>query len=327
MITIVDVAISVGSPGAPPSPVSELSKACGAWWGWAAMALVMLAWTGFALTSRAAATSPLTALDVDAIRYVIPVVLLAPWWHRAWQEVREADTTACVLIAAGGGLPFLLLTLGGAALSSASHVTLVNLGAVPLFLALAGLATHNTRPSWRNRVGLVTMVAGLLVLAVGTSGGALGVPVLLCSSALWTLYTLGQHRARVRPTTAALLMSAPSAIPAALLAVPTTQIGNTTPLGLATFVLAQGVGSGIVSVACFAVAVHRLGPTTVGAVGALTPLLVTLASNIVLGEQMPPAGLVAVALVSTGSTIHVASRRQRQEHRSWQDIRTWQPGS
>ncbi|MBT0768774.1 DMT family transporter [Kineosporia sp. J2-2] len=267
--------------------------------GITALLVAMAAWAGFALSTRAIGTSHLSVPEVCAVRYLTPTVLLAPWWPRAWREVRAADPLACALIAAGGGAPFFVLTALGAKLSSAGHISIVNLGAAPVLL---GLFARD--PARLLRPGLAVITVGIALLAIGTPGGGAGVAVLLLSATLWTLYTTAQARVSLSPLTVVLLMSAPSTV----LSAPAL-IGLDAPGGeIALFVAAQGIGSGIVSAVAYAVAIRVLGVPATTLASALTPVLVAVLSALLFGEVLTVIACAGLVLVSTGVAVQGLGR-------------------
>lgn len=306
--------------------------------GFLAMAVAMCAWAGFALSARAIGHSHLSIAEVGAIRYVVPVLLLAPWWPRAWREVRRSNPRACLLIAVGGGLPFFYLTAEGGRYSSASHISIVNLGATPLLLVLlahlrnrrvsrAGRAvqvgrigrtgrTARSRQSLpgeatAQRFGLGAIALGLLTLLAATPGAGPGLALLAGSALLWTLYSSAQPDAALSPLTTVLVMCTPSALPALLMALLSAHHASwSVPAGeLVVYLLVQGVVSGIVSAVSYSVALQRLGVRTCALLGAFTPVMVAALSVLMLGEGLNLFAYFGLGLVILG--VVAGHRRHR----------------
>lgn len=279
--------------------------------GFVAIALAMTSWVGFALTTRAIAHSEFTVIDVQAIRYVVPALLLLPWWRRAWREVRRSSLRGCGLIAVGGGVPFFLLSALGGLWSTAGHITIMNLGVPPILVALVAANRGTVTLTPARRWAMALIAAGVTVLAFGTPHGGSGVLVLLLSAALWTIYTLAQERARLAPTTVVLLISVPSAVVAAALAAPDLHHLLTAPDDqLAVFLATQGIGSGIVATVAYSVAIRRLGASLTTLIGATTPVLVATMSAVVLREYLTGLAILGLALVVAGAVrMSVVDRR------------------
>lgn len=269
--------------------------------GLAAITVTVCAWAGFALSARAITHSALTPLEVNAIRYLTPTLLLLPWWRQAWREARAAGARNCALVAIGGGLPFFLLTALGAQLSSAAHVTIINAGATPVLLALISAALGRGWPRPHATLGLGVITTGILVLALGTPGGGPGILALLGSAILWALCAMGQENAQLSPTTVALVISAPSALPALILAAPGALHLTSVPMEqIGFFLLTQGIGSGIISAISFAIAIRALGAPLAALIAALTPSLVAALSALLLGESLTTVAYAGLGLVLTG---------------------------
>ncbi|WP_186475007.1 hypothetical protein [Psychrobacter sp. KCTC 72983] len=83
--------------------------------GYVAMSVVLLIWSGFALTVRAVGASSLSIADVMLIRFSVPLVLLTPWALSSWHEIKNIRLPD-ILFILFGGVPFLLLAAFGASI-------------------------------------------------------------------------------------------------------------------------------------------------------------------------------------------------------------------
>src|SRR5262245_6327129 len=94
---------------------------------------------GWQIATRHSTTATGVApADLALLRYAIPAVILLPVLWRAWPKLRRTDGRCLLLMAAGGGLPFGLLAIGGTQFAPAAHMGVLVAGAAPLFAA--GLA-------------------------------------------------------------------------------------------------------------------------------------------------------------------------------------------
>lgn len=280
--------------------------------GRVAITITLIAWAGFALSARLIAFSSLSSLEVAVLRYVTAVILLVPWWRSAWREIRTQRPFRMILMAVCSGLPFQLLTALGAGHSSATHVSIVNAGAAPVLVALMMLVTRRRRPAPRAAVALALIALGIAILALGTPGGGLGILALLGSATLWAAYTIAQGEARLSAPTLILLSAAPSAVVALALAAPRLpHLVAAPPHELAFFIATQGIGSAIVSVACYGIAVRTLGVGTSALAGASTPIIVAILSALFLGDHLSAAAWIGLVLVVLGLALSVGRPARR----------------
>ncbi|XBB66335.1 DMT family transporter [Nocardioides sp. WV_118_6] len=301
--------------------------------GYAALAMTVVLWSSFALTSRGIGTSSLTDADAALIRFVVPLVLLAPLVPRTVRALaRERTTTVLLLLA--GGLPHYLVMAFGAGLTNAGLTGLLVPGTVPLFVTL--LLLRRQRVPARAVAALATIVAGVVASAtlVGTDGGTTGIVLLVGAGAIWACYTLGLQRTGLAPLEIVVAVCALSALgglvltlsgllPSHLLSSPgTVRVGD-----VLTFAVLQGIGTGLLSTLCYAHAVRALGSSVAAVGGALSPVLTAVAAVPLFGETIGGGLGVALALVVTG--VHVFNRTPpvpRTTRAAWPTARGPRPG-
>src|SRR5690242_16738836 len=110
------------------------------------MTCTVLLWASFALSIRAIGSSSLTSFDAALLRFLVPVVVLAPWLGRTLRRLREQRALVVLALGVGAGLPFFLVAALGGRLTAAGFVGLVIPGTVPVFVALLTFAL------WRSRI-------------------------------------------------------------------------------------------------------------------------------------------------------------------------------
>ena len=81
---------------------------------------------------------------------------------------------------------------------------------------------------------------------------------------------------------------------------------------LATQILLEGIGVGLVSTISYAYAVAKLGTDRAAIAGALTPVVATLLAIPLLGEVPPASAVIGMALIIAG--IVLANHRQYTRH-------------
>ena len=274
--------------------------------GAAALIAVVCLWSSFALSTRALEGAGLTVADAAIVRFAVPAVVLSPWIPRTLRVLRRerAGILALVLLA---GLPHFLLFAWGAHLTSAALTGLLVPGTVPLFVAGLIFLRHRRTPTRARRVALAAIVAGVASSALFTGGpaGPAGIAVLLAAGFVWAAYTLGLARTRLDPIGVIAIVSLTSVIAALALAVSGAMpshllAGEVEPATWGAYALVQGVGTGLLSTACYVVAVKNLGGSLPAAAGALSPVLTAVVAVPLLGEPLSAGLALALALIVAG---------------------------
>lgn len=275
--------------------------------GYLAMVVVLLIWSGFALTARAIGSSPLTIADVALIRFFVPMVLfipLLPSHYQAIKQVRLSDVLFILL----GGVPFLFLAFSGAQTAPTAYVGTILAGTPPLFVALLSYVFYRQKTSMKRAFTLSLILLGIVVMlsgnAVNLSGDmALGVCYLLGGAVLWAGYTLGLKRAGLGAFTVVIILSYLSffiTLALILFGILPTNFGAFSVQEALPFVLVQGVGVGVLSTLGFSYAVNQLGTARSSVLGSISPGLTALLAVPVFGESLSLAILCGLTLTIAG---------------------------
>ncbi|KTS70385.1 multidrug DMT transporter permease [Microbacterium testaceum] len=284
--------------------------------GVAALSGVVALWSAFALSTRAIEGAGLTTGDAAILRFAVPALLLTPWIPRTLRAVRGAGAGALGLVLLAG-LPHFLLFAWGAELTSAGLTGLLVPGTVPLFVTLLLFLRHRTPVSRRRLGALAAIVVGVAASAMLRGGAAdlSGVAVLLAAGLVWALYTVGLASLRLDLVSVIVVISVTSAIVALALAVtgvlPSHLLAGTLPAPqIATYALVQGVGTGLLSTACYVLAVKNLGSSLASSAGALSPVLTAVVAVPLLNEPLTAGLAIALALIASGVAVfNLAPRR------------------
>ena len=253
----------------------------------------------------------MTAWDVAALRFAgafLTVLPLALW--RGPPRIAPERALA-VLVFAGFGFP--LTAFAGYQLAPAAHGATVMAAGLPVGTALLGLAFGLARVEGRRILSLAVVVAGSVLLAAATAGGAWegawkGDLLFLCAVLSWSVYTVLVQRWRLPALDAMLaigLAAAPVYLPVWWLFLPST-IGQAAPVAVAFQAVFQGAFAAVLAGLLYTKAVMLIGPGPTTMVGAAVPAFSALAAWPLLGEALPPLGLLAVFLVSAGMLLGVA---------------------
>lgn len=254
----------------------------------------------------------MTAWDVAALRFAgafLTVLPIALW--RGWPRIPPRRATA-VLAFAGFGFP--LCAFAGYQLAPAAHGATVMAAGLPLGTALLGLAFGLGRIGGRRALSLGIVVAGSVLLAVATAGGAWegawkGDLLFLGAVFSWSAYTVMVQRWKLPALDSMLaigLAAAPLYLPVWWFLLPSA-IGGAAPGAVLFQTVFQGAFAAVLAGLLYTKAVTLIGPGPTTMVGAVVPALSALAAWPLLGEALPPLGLVAVLLASAGMALGVTA--------------------
>jgi drug/metabolite transporter (DMT)-like permease len=270
--------------------------------GVAAMAATIALWSAFALSTRGIGQSSLTTLDVAIIRFLVPLVVLAPWVPRTLRALWRCRPVAIVAVAVGG-LPHFLLFALGADLTTAGLTGLLVPGSAPLFVAAIVFLLRRKRIPKLRIIALTTIGAGVAVTALQASSSATraGIAVLLLAGLAWAVYTVGLQYAKLALPEVILSVCATSlagvvALAATGLMASHLLTGTATVSDVLVFTAVQGVGTGLLSAVCYAHAVRALGGGIAAATGAVSPVVTTSVAVPLFAEPIT-AGLAAALLL------------------------------
>lgn len=257
------------------------------------MSVVLLIWSGFALTVRAVGASPLSIADVMLIRFSVPLVLLTPWVRTHWQDIKNIRLPDIIFILLGG-VPFLLLAAFGASTVPAAYMGTILTGTPVFFAALLSFILYRQRISLRKFAALMLILFGIATMIGGRaeaipSSLLYGVGLLLTASLIWAGYTLGLKSTTLSPIVIAIVLSYSSfflTLVMVLSGIMGTNIGSVSFDDALPFVLIQGIGVGVVSTLAFSYAVKQLGSIRTLLLGSLSPGLTAILATLILKESL-----------------------------------------
>lgn len=287
--------------------------------GYAALTLTAILWAGFAIAMRAIGKSELTPIDAALIRFAVPTLLLSWRAPALWRKLRQERWWVSAAIPLGAGLPHFLLAQLGGHMTGAGQVGVVLPGLVPLGLILLSLFVIRRRTSRNQALAVLVISIGVMVAYSAMPGSnGLGLLVMATGSTLWATYSLAVEFSGYAPLDIALLIAAPNALlalalesgqPVFLSGAPVTQIAATAVL--------LGVGSGILSGLSYAFGVKQLGAGIGSAIGALSPIIATVAAAYIFGESMLSFGWLGLAALAAGTVwFRLATRQYADPSRS-----------
>ena len=271
------------------------------------MSVVLLIWSGFALTVRAVGASSLSIADVMLIRFSVPLVLLTPWVLSSWHDIKNIRLPD-ILFILFGGVPFLLLAAFGASTVPAAYMGTILTGTPVFFAALLSLIFYRQRISLRKFAALILILFGIATM-IGGHAQAIpnsllyGVGLLLMASLIWAGYTLGLKSTTLTPIAIAIVLSYTSfflTLVMVLSGMMDTNIGSVSFDEVLPFILIQGLGVGVVSTLAFSYAVKQLGSIRTLLLGSLSPGLTAILAALILKESLSVIMICGIALSTIG---------------------------
>ena len=275
--------------------------------GYVAMSVVLLIWSGFALTVRAVGASSLSIADVMLIRFSVPLVLLTPWVLSSWHDIKNIRLPD-ILFILFGGVPFLLLAAFGASTVPAAYMGTILTGTPVFFAALLSFILYRQRISLRKFAALILILFGIATMIGGhaqTIPNSLlyGVGLLLMASLIWAGYTLGLKSTTLTPIAIAIVLSYTSfflTLVMVLSGIMDTNIGSVSFDEVLPFILIQGLGVGVVSTLAFSYAVKQLGSMRTLLLGSLSPGVTAILAALILKESLSLIMICGIALSTIG---------------------------
>jgi drug/metabolite transporter (DMT)-like permease len=273
--------------------------------------LAVACWAGFVLVSRAGGRSPLTPWDIMAIRFGVGSLLLLPFLRpgRLWWNLRG------LTLALVGGIGYGLAVYQGFRLTSAVHAAVMLPGLIPFGAALFAALILGDRPSLLRWLGLLAIAVGgaLMLASTGGHGDPAGDLWLVAAVLCWSLYTVLARRWQVPAWTGAIttaLWSAALFLPVYVLWLPGNLAAATTGDILLQCVY-QGLIATVVAMLLYLRAVSSIGPSAMGALMALVPVISGLLAVPVLGESLSGVEAIALVVASAGAVLASGLLRRR----------------
>lgn len=276
--------------------------------GLAGALITVAIWTTWITASRLAmgGGAPLDPALLAFIRFGTAALLLSPLWWR-FRLIPAGAPKLALLGLLAAGLPYQFLVLGGFRFAPAAEGGPLLTGSLPLFIALlqAGLLRERLGLGRILGVGLITLGVGFILghgLVELVQGSWRGHLLILAGAFAWSVYTIAFRYCGLNGLQAAAfvgLWSVLLLLPVAGLRVIAAWQATPAPVLAQQFVV-QGLLAGIVALLTYMAALRHLGAARTTAVTALTPVTVTLAAILLLGEAPRLPELFGCALVVAG---------------------------
>jgi drug/metabolite transporter (DMT)-like permease len=271
-----------------------------------------LIWAGFILVSRMGGLSELLAFDVIAIRYATCAAILLPiWWFKFRFKLFTPRLIICSLV---GGLAYALCAFSGFQLASASHAAILLPGMMPLFIIVLSFLINKESHGLQKWLGIGIITLGIIMLFAGELGvfnGTINVNMttllgdgwLVAAAFFWALFSVLIKRWQITPwqvTVSLALLTCLFYLPVYIAFLPKA-ISNAGWEDILLQAFYQGIMATIVQMIFYVKAVQNIGPSNMGAVMSIVPVISGLAAIVIFNEQATMELIMGLVLVSIGA--------------------------
>lgn len=271
-----------------------------------------LIWAGFILVSRMGGLSELLAFDVIAIRYTTCAAILLPiWWFKFRFKLFTPRLIICSLV---GGLAYALCAFSGFQLASASHAAILLPGMMPLFIIVLSFLINKESHGLQKWLGIGIITLGIIMLFAGELGvfnGAINVNMttllgdgwLVAAAFFWALFSVLIKRWQITPwqvTVSLALLTSLFYLPVYIAFLPKA-ISNAGWEDILLQAFYQGIMATIVQMIFYVKAVQNIGPSNMGAVMSIVPVISGVAAILIFNEQVTMELIMGLVLVSLGA--------------------------
>lgn len=298
--------------------------------GYLFVAITMVIWGGFTLSSRLNAQWGISAWDITALRFALAFCILMPIL------IYKKDTAFLwhkepFLLAMIGGVGYCLTSYTAFHYVPAAHAAIFLNGFVPLCTAVAAWLLFKEAfdgHTWLSLLIMLSAVAGMSVLMYQETGVAFGLGdgLFFISAIWWGVFTVLLRHWKLsawHSMAGVAIWSAIVYVPIYMLFLP-KNLSTPTPIHLFGQVIFHGIFVVIIATLAYVEAIKRLGAFKTGSIVTLAPFMAAILAVPLLGEQLSPAimcgllGMAFGALQPWRWLMHKDSLQQRLEQQKKQ---------
>jgi len=264
-----------------------------------------LIWSGFILISRLGGISELGAFDVIAIRYITCSIIVLPiWWFKFRFNLLNTKLIASSVI---GGLAYALCTFQGFQLVPASHAAVLLPGLMPLFIIVFSFLINGERHSIEKWFGIVVITLGIFTLfwpmLKNPQDLSVGHLYLVSGALCWAVFSVLIKRWEISPWQATVSLAVVTCViyvPVYLVLLPKKLTMVLLP-DIALQAFYQGFLATIVQMILYVRAVQIIGPSSMGSMMAIVPLISGISALFIFNEVATMELVSGLILVSMGA--------------------------
>lgn len=273
--------------------------------GYVFVAITMLIWGGFTITSRLNAQWGISAWDITVLRFALAFCILMPIL------IYKKDTAFLwkrqpFILAMIGGVGYCLTAYSAFHYVPAAHAAIFLNGFIPLCTAMAAFFLFKEafdKHTWASLVIMLSVISVMSFLMYQETGIAFGFGDLLffCSAICWGVFTVLLRHWKLsawHSMAGVAIWSALIYVPIYLLFLP-KNLTQPEPLHLLIQVIFHGIFVVIIATLTYVEAIKRLGAFKTGSIVTLAPFIAAVLAVPLLGEPLSRAiicGLIGMAI-------------------------------
>lgn len=284
--------------------------------GFAAAALALLIYSTYTAVTRRGVLTSLSPADMIFLRLAGSALCLLPYLVYIAKDIPADLWRKALPLSFAHGWGMVGFTIFGLQIAPAGHGSALGPGMISVWIALFSWLAFCRKPAPAQRLGLVLIFAGgMLILLVSASGLAtpsalFGDLMFVCASMCGASYLLYAEHRRIPAAMGTALV----AVTSALIIVPwyflfaTTQIPTAPVAQVASQFIFQGVLMGCVAFMAMGYAVLRIGSLSAGMMLALVPVAGMLTSIEISRDSVSHVEWLAALLVTAGVAAGIAAK-------------------
>ena len=298
--------------------------------GYLFVAITMVIWGGFTLSSRLNAQWGISAWDITALRFALAFCILMPIL------IYKKDTAFLwhkepFLLAMIGGVGYCLTSYTAFHYVPAAHAAIFLNGFVPLCTAVAAWLLFKEAfdgHTWLSLLIMLSAVAGMSVLMYQETGVAFGLGdgLFFISAIWWGVFTVLLRHWKLsawHSMAGVAIWSAIVYVPIYMVFLP-KNLTTPTPIHLFGQVIFHGIFVVIIATLAYVEAIKRLGAFKTGSIVTLAPFMAAILAVPLLGEPLSSAIMCGLLGMAFGALqpwrwfMHKDSLQQRLEQQKKQ---------
>ncbi len=285
--------------------------------GFIAITMIVFMWSGWIVTSRSGATSPLTIYDIAVLRYGISSLFVAPFmlYFKPW---RTLSPRRILITAQLAGIPYILAVFLAFELAPAAHGGIFMNGALPAITLFLGWIWFKEHPNKVQLSGACLIVVGAAMTLFGSDSSNgdfiwLGDLLFLFSGFLFAIYMVVSKLWMLTPSQILFCSSIVNSVifvPIWYFFLP-SGFNEATLTEIMLQAVYQGMIATLVGLLLVAFAVRQIGAPTAAAFMSGVPSIAAILAYLILGEEVSHWVWVSLFLLTPGIIITAVFSQDR----------------